>query len=103
MAIPPSHVNSTFQALCQVANRRAEQPQDFDEAGLTSFEDDQQSNCLILNSFYDSIGSDVIQKTTNFSYPEIKSLFEIFSAELKMVWNLGRRRRDECGGLDVMF
>lgn len=77
-SIPPSHVNSAFQTQCQVACLRAKDLKDFDEADLTSSDDDQHSNCPILDILFDSIGSEGIYKMTTFIYPEIKPMFNIF-------------------------
>lgn len=87
MALPPYYVNFAFQALWHVVNLRAEARQVFGEIILTSASDEQHSSCPVLDSFYDSIGSDRIHERTYYTHTEIKSMFEIFPAESQQTWN----------------
>lgn len=97
-------IQSAFDALCEVADQRATELEQFEGATpLDSSDDETISASPIYDSFLNSIGPNGIHKMTNFSPTEVTHLHKQFEPIIAPVWYRGRGKRSSYKLMDVLF
>lgn len=104
MTIGSTHDYSVFNALCQVAEKRADEIEQFGNAENKDSSDvDQDSQHPVHYQFCSSIGPEGIHKMTVFSPDEIWKIYDVFASAVTRIWNQDSGKRCVYIVFDVLF
>lgn len=66
-------------------------------------EQENDSSCPVLDSFYNIDGNTSLVQMTNYTYSEFNTLWDDLRECIDAKWNKGRGRRCKYGGKDALF
>lgn len=95
---------AALQMLGEQAAQRQEELEHFDELdSLSESDSGQQSDCPIVDKFFEENGNQAIMDMTNFTLNEILSIWNNVADHVRLNYNTGRGSKSPIHGKDLFF